>query len=395
MFTLDSKYGEVKVFAKTIEQEAIRQIINMANSPLGKDAHIRIMPDAHAGAGCTIGTTMRITDKVCPNLIGVDIGCGVDLMMLDGTIKYRLDELDKVIREWVPYGQRVQEHQVLSNSFFADNLYCWDKLKEETKFLATRALGSLGGGNHFIEAYNNDNICAISVHSGSRNIGYKVAQYYQKLAEKKLEKIKKEDLNKLIEAVPPCERKSFIKRYKEENPSVNKELAYLTGKDMEDYLHDMRFMQKFAIFNRKLILEIIKEEMHLTVSNIITSTHNYISEDNILRKGAISAKKEEILVIPMNMRDGILLCRGLGNKDWNESAPHGAGRLYSRSKAKELFSVEDYKASMGGIYSTCVNESTLDEAPFVYKEQKEIEEAIKPTVDVLEHLTPIYNFKAN
>lgn len=395
MFEINSKHGVVKVFATTIEDEAIGQITEMANSPLGENAHIRIMPDAHAGKGCTIGTTMRITDKVCPNLIGVDIGCGVDLMILNEKIKDRLPELDKVIRENIPYGMNVHEKQQVDEEYFSKNLYCWSELKKETKETAIRALGSLGGGNHFIEAYDNGIQGAISVHSGSRNIGYKVAQYYQNLAEKRLDKVNKEDFIKLLETIPPQERESFIKKYKEENPPVKKELAYLIGEDMEHYLHDMRFMQDFAIMNRLSILSTIKTEMKLPHSQIITSTHNYISDDNILRKGAISARRGELLVIPMNMRDGLLVCRGLGNEDWNNSAPHGAGRLYSRSKAKELFSVDDYRMSMEGIYTTCVNESTLDEAPFVYKDQKEIEEAIQPTVIVEDHLIPIYNFKAN
>lgn len=395
MFEINSKHEVVKVFATTIEDEAIGQIIEMANSPLGENAHIRIMPDAHAGKGCTIGTTMRITDKVCPNLIGVDIGCGVNLMVLNETIEDRLEELDKVIRENIPYGMNVHENPQINEEYFARNLYCWESLKKETKETAIRALGSLGGGNHFIEAYGGGTVGAISVHSGSRNIGYKVAQYYQNLAEKNLDKANREDFSELLKEVPPQDRESFIKKYKEENPPIKKDLAYLVGEEMEHYLHDMRFMQKFAELNRGTMLQIIQSWMGLSVSQVITSTHNYISDDNILRKGAISARRGELLVIPMNMRDGLLVCRGLGNEDWNNSAPHGAGRLYSRSKAKELFSVDDYRMSMEGIYTTCVNESTLDEAPFVYKDQKEIEEAIQPTVIVEDHLIPIYNFKAN
>lgn len=395
MFEINSKYGIVKVYAETIEDEAIGQIVEMANSPLGENAHIRIMPDAHTGAGCTIGTTMKITDKVCPNLIGVDIGCGVDLVVLNERIVNRLEELDKVIRENIPYGMNVHEDAQVDEEYFSKNLYCWKYLKNEAKENAVRALGSLGGGNHFIESYDNEGIGAISVHSGSRNIGYKVAQYYQNLAEKNLDKVNKEDFEKLLQTVPPQDRESFIKKYKEENPSIKKDLAYLTGEDMKDYLHDMRFIQKFAVENRKRMLNIISKTMNLSISQTITSTHNYISDDNILRKGAISAKKGELLVIPMNMREGLLVCEGLGNEDWNESAPHGAGRLYSRSKAKELFSVEEYQKSMEGIYTTCINEFTLDEAPFVYKDFKEIEQAIKPTVEIKRRLKPIYNFKAN
>jgi tRNA-splicing ligase RtcB len=395
MFEMNSKYGVVKVFATTIEDEAIGQITEMANSPLGENAHIRIMPDAHAGAGCTIGTTMKITDKVCPNLIGVDIGCGVDLMVLQGEIDERLPELDKIIRENIPYGMNVHEKQQLPEAYFSDNLFCWNKLDQRTKETAVRSLGTLGGGNHFIEAYGDGTTGAIAVHSGSRNIGYKVAAYYQKLAEKQLEQKVKVDFQKILQDVAPTERESFIRAYKEVNPSVKKDLAFLTGEDMENYLHDMRFMQNFAIMNRLTMLSTIRANLGEKSIQIISSTHNYISDNNILRKGAISAQRGELLVIPLNMRDGILVCRGLGNEDWNYSAPHGAGRLYSRSKAKELFSVEDYKMSMEGIYTTCVNASTLDEAPFAYKEAREIEEAIKPTVIIEDRMIPIYNFKAN
>lgn len=395
MFELSSKNGLVKVFAETIEEEAISQIISMANSPLGENAHIRIMPDAHAGAGCTIGTTMKITDKICPNLIGVDIGCGVDIVFLNGEIDKRLVELDKIIRENVPYGMNIHEEEQLDTEYFSKNLLCWDNLEQRTKEIATRSLGTLGGGNHFIEAYSKEGISAISVHSGSRNIGYKVAEYYQKLAEKQLKEKAEKDFKKTLQQVSPIDRESFIQNYKKRNSSIKKELAFLTGKDMENYLHDMRFMQEFASINRLNMLTVIQKFLNEKPIQIISSIHNYISDDNILRKGAISAKRGELLVIPMNMRDGLLVCRGLGNEDWNESAPHGAGRLYSRSKTKELFSVEEYKKSMEGIYTTCINKSTLDEAPFAYKNFEEIERAIKPTVIIEDRLIPIYNFKAN
>lgn len=394
MLSINSKYGEVKIFAETFEQEALGQVIELANSPLGENAHIRMMPDMHLGTGCCIGTTLKVTDKVCPGHVGVDIGCGVDLMILNEKIGNRLEELDKVIHNNIPCGMNVHYNPQIHEDYFARNLYCWSFLKRETKETAVRALGSLGGGNHFIEAYDGV-VGAISVHSGSRNIGYKVAQYYQNLAEKKFERVNKEEFTKLLKSVPSQERELFIKKYKEENPPTKKDLAYLVGEDMEHYLHDMRFMQRFAELNRGTMLQVIQSWMGLSISQVITSTHNYISEDNILRKGAISANRGQLLVIPMNMRDGLLVCRGLGNEDWNNSAPHGAGRLYSRSKAKELFSIEEYEESMEGIYTTCINESTLDEAPFVYKNFKEIEEAIQPTVIIEDRLIPIFNFKAN
>ena len=393
MFSLDSKYGEVKVYAETIEDEAIAQIVKMANSPLGENAHIRIMPDAHAGAGCTIGTTMLVTDKVCPNILGVDIGCGVDLVYIKEDFSNRLEELDQIIREKIPYGMSVHNKQISGEDFFSENLRCWDKLKKETKELATHSIGTLGGGNHFIEAYI-DEENALSVHSGSRNIGYKVAQYYQELAEKRIMQEGKDKFKEVLLTLPPQQREEFIRQYKEKE-TVDKELCYLTGEDMKDYLNDMYFMQYFATINREKILLTITKEMGLTRLNDIFSIHNYMDNDKVLRKGAIAAHQNQQLVIPLNMRDGILICEGKGNPDWNWSAPHGAGRLYSRSKAKELFSVEEYAEQMKGIFTTCVNEHTLDEAPFVYKDFKEIEKAIEPTVTILKRMKPIYNFKAN
>ena len=395
MFELSSKNGLVKVFAETIEEEAISQIISMANSPLGENAHIRIMPDAHAGAGCTIGTTMKITDKICPNLVGVDVGCGVTLEIFDNEIESRLDELDEIIRNYIPHGMNVHKEQKLNEAYFSRNLKCWNNLSKESRELALHSLGTLGGGNHFIEAYQNGKVSGIAVHSGSRNIGYKVATYYQKLAEKQLDQRMRVDFQETLKNIPPVEREAFILNYKKENSPVRKDLAFLTGEDMKDYLYDMYFLRNFAGDNRAEILAIIQKYLNLKLVRRIDSVHNYISDDKILRKGAISAKRGELLVIPMNMRDGLLVCRGLGNKDWNESAPHGAGRLYSRSKAKELFSVEEYKKSMEGIYTTCINKSTLDEAPFVYKNFEEIERAVKPTVVIEDRLIPIYNFKAN
>lgn len=383
----NTKYGDIIVYAKTIEQEAISQIIEMANSPLGENAHIRIMPDCHAGAGCVIGTTMRITDKVCPNLVGVDIGCGVDLIQTDIDFSNRLDELDAVIRNYIPFGMATHLDE---RPWDFHHLRCWEHLDKETKTRAMTALGTLGGGNHFIEAYENG---WLAVHSGSRNIGYKVADYYQRLAEKRVKEHNYTLLKEQIKSIEPIEREKWIKEHK---ISINRDLCYLTGADMEDYLHDVSVMQRFANDNRLSMLCEICNAMGGKVLQHINSIHNYIDIDNrILRKGAISAQRGQTLVIPLNMRDGLLLCRGKGNPDWNCSAPHGAGRLYSRSKAKEVFTVEEYARQMEGIYSSCINESTLDEAPFVYKDYEEIMECIEPTVEIISRLIPIFNFKAN
>lgn len=377
----------MKIFAKTVEKEAIEQINKMANSPLGKNAHIRIMPDCHAGAGCVIGTTMRITDKVCPNLVGVDIGCGVDYVETNIDFSARLEELDAVIRENIPHGMNV--HKTMQTYDFSE-LRCWDKLKKETREYAMLSLGTLGGGNHFIEAYDN---CGLAVHSGSRNIGWRVAEYYQKLAEKKCLHEQHQNLMEEMKAIEPRLRSEWLKQ---RQLNIDKELCFLTGEDMQDYLHDVAIMQKFANDNRKKMLDVIVSKMGGKIIEHINSIHNYIDVENmILRKGAISAQDGEILVIPLNMRDGLLICKGKGNPDWNFSAPHGAGRLYSRKKAKELFTVEDYAKSMQGIFTTCINEETLDEAPFAYKDYMEIMECIEPTVDIINRLVPIFNFKAN
>lgn len=387
MLYLDTKYDDVYVYAKTVEQEAISQIIKMANSPLGENAHIRIMPDCHAGAGCVIGTTMKITDKVCPNLVGVDIGCGVDLVKTNIDFSTRLEELDAAIRKFIPFG--MNNHETEQDWDFS-NLHCWQYLDKETKFKAKTALGTLGGGNHFIEAYKDG---WLSVHSGSRNIGYKVASYYQHLAEKRIKEHNYRLLHEEMLSVEPKQREQWLKEHK---ITVDKDLCYLTGEDLKNYLHDVAIMQNFANDNRLTMLKKIVNALSGKIEEHINSIHNYIDVENmILRKGAISAQKDEVLVIPLNMRDGLLLCRGKGNPEWNYSAPHGAGRLYSRSEAKQLFTVEEYASEMSGIFSTCINYSTLDEAPFAYKDYEEIMECIEPTVDILNRLIPIFNFKAS
>ncbi len=387
MLTYNTKYGDVTIYAETVEQEAISQILAMSNSPLGENAHVRIMPDCHAGAGCTIGTTMRITDKVCPNLVGVDIGCGVDLVKTNIDFKECLDELDAAIRSQVPFGMNVHDKE---QPWDFEQLLCWKDLNSDTKICACRSLGSLGGGNHFIEAYADG---WLSVHSGSRNIGYKVASHYQHLAKRSIKEYNRKLIQEQLKEIEPVQREQWLKTHK---LFVSRELSFLVGEEMQAYLHDVKVMQKFANDNRTTMLKHIVEAMHGEIEYHISSIHNYIDTENmILRKGAISAQKGETLVIPLNMRDGLLICRGKGNEDWNYSAPHGAGRLYSRSRAKELFTVEEYQEQMQGIYSTCVNHSTLDEAPFVYKDFEEIMLCIEPTVDILERLIPIYNFKAS
>ena len=383
----NTKYGEIFIYAKTVEQDAISQIMEMANSPLGENAHIRIMPDCHAGAGCVIGTTMKITDKVCPNLVGVDIGCGVDLVKTNIDFASRLEELDASIRKYVPFG--IETHEKEKHWDF-EELLCWEYLDKESRIRAKTSLGTLGGGNHFIEAYKGG---ALSVHSGSRNIGYKVADYYQKLAAKRIKERNYSLTKEKIKDIPASEREKWLAKNR---VHVSDDLCFLTGTDMENYLHDVAVMQRFARDNREAMLRAITSAMGGEIKERISSVHNYIDTENMyLRKGAIAAEEGRFLVIPLNMKDGLLVCRGKGNPEWNFSAPHGAGRLYSRSMAKDLFTVEEYEAEMAGIFSTCVNASTLDEAPFVYKNYLEIMDCIEPTVDIIERLIPIFNFKAS
>ena len=357
---INTKNGIVKIFAKTIEEEAIEQITNLANSELGENANIRIMPDVHAGKGCTIGTTMLITDKVCPNLVGVDIGCGVLLAQTDLNFRKLLPKLDHIIKTKVPNGFNVHDKP----NYDVPYLNCHRSFTEKNLNTFSRSLGTLGGGNHFIEAYEDG---YIAIHTGSRNLGNVVAQLYQKIAEEK------------------C-------------PQMPKGLGYLTDEDMDNYLADMDTVQAFAKLNRAKILDTVIAELGGRIISTVDTIHNYIelgAEDTILRKGSISAKLGEIISIPLNMRDGLLICQGKGNIDWNCSAPHGAGRLYSRKKAKANFKIEDYQMSMQGIYSSCISQSTIDEAPFAYKDCQEIMKLIQSTATIIRHLTPIYNFKAN
>ena len=384
---LNTKHGELHIFAETVDQETISQVLEMANSPLGENAHIRIMPDCHAGTGCVIGTTMKVTDKVCPNLVGVDIGCGVDLVKTNIDFQSRLEELDGVIRKHIPYGMSTHEEE---QPWDFSELYCWSHLSHEAKIRAKTALGTLGGGNHFIEAYKDG---WLSVHSGSRNIGYKVAEFYQNLAVKQMTENNQRLLREELMQIEPQLRQQWLAEHK---VSVPKDLCYLTGEAMQAYLHDIKIMQDFANANRRKMLSTIVKAMGGRIVGEISSIHNYIDvEHGILRKGAISAQEGETLVIPLNMKDGVLICCGKGNEEWNCSAPHGAGRLYSRSKAKEFFTVEEYAMEMEGIFSTCINESTLDEAPFAYKDYREIMRAIQPTVEITQRLLPIFNFKAS
>lgn len=360
---IKGKHNTAIVFTDNIEKDTIEQIRTLCDQEFVKDSKIRIMPDVHFGIGCTIGTTMTIQDKVVPNLVGVDIGCGVEVVKLKDT-HIELEKLDQLIYKKIPSGFNIRKTPHAYNQWIAI-----DDLKYKNKMDINRArlsVGTLGGGNHFIELNKDSegNIYLV-VHSGSRNIGNQVASHYQKEATK-------------------INRKG-----------VAKTLEYLEGALFDDYIHDMKIMQEYATVNRKAITDEIIQGMGFGVVERFTTIHNYIDTENmILRKGAVSSKKDELFLIPINMRDGSIICRGKGNPDWNFSAPHGAGRVMSRREAKSSLDLGNYKKTMQGIYTTSVSRQTLDEAPAAYKPIDEIVENTADTLEIVDRIIPIYNFKA-
>ena len=380
-----------KIFAKTIENEALSQIINLCNNDAYSNNKIRVMPDCHAGKGCTIGTTIQLTDKVTPNLVGVDISCSILVChILQKDIN--LEKLDEIINKYIPSGFSI--HEKALTDFNLRGLKCYNVVDND---MALRSIGSLGGGNHFIEIdKDDDGNNYLVIHSGSRNLGVRVCKYYQELAISKLSdnsELVKETIQRLKNDNRTSEICSELSKLSKNK--VDKDLAYVEGDDFNDYIHDMKIIQNYAHENRLMIADIIKEYMNFTYIDCFETLHNYIDTDNmILRKGAVSAQLGERMIIPMNMRDGSLICIGKGKEDWNYSAPHGAGRIMSRSKAKKNIEIDEFKESMNGIYSTSVCNSTIDESPMAYKPMGEIIECIKDTVDIIKIIKPIYNFKA-
>ena len=368
MIEIKGTDGEGKVFTNDLEQSASGQIKALCEQPFITGSKIRIMPDVHAGKGCTIGTTMTIGEYVVPNLVGVDIGCGMLTVQLEEK-RLNLPELDSFIRQNIPYGRDVRERSHRSHGRIdLEELRCYKKVDTRK---AKESLGTLGGGNHFIEVDKDDegNLYLV-IHTGSRNLGLRVAELYQK--------------------------KAYNAVGGRQQTEVPYELAYLTGEEKDDYLYDMAFMQRFAELNRSIIKEVILGGLKLHEADSFSTIHNYIDTDAmILRKGAVSAKKDERLLIPMNMRDGSLICTGLGNEDWNCSAPHGAGRKFGRKDAENSFTVSEFKKQMEGIYTTSVSQDTLDECPMAYKPMDEILAHISDTVRVERIIHPIYNFKAS
>lgn len=397
MIELKGKFAEAKVFTDVVDNESISQVINLLNQPYVEGSKVRMMPDIHAGAGCTIGTTMTIKDKICPNLVGVDIGCGMETIRIKET-HIEPQKLDKVIRANIPSGFEIRSvpHRYAKDIDLSD-LHCAKRVNTNRAY---NSIGTLGGGNHFIEANKDEtgNIYIV-VHSGSRHLGLEIANFYQESAYKSLTSYSKEEIDAAITQLKESGRQkeiqNILKEMKAKKSPVPKPLAYVEGDMFERYLHDMKIAQKFASLNRQAMMDIIVKEMGLHVVEQFTTIHNYIDVDNmILRKGSVSAKDGERLIIPINMRDGSLICTGKGNSDWNYSAPHGAGRLMSRSAAKETFTVSEFKKQMEGIFTTSVNRSTLDECPMAYKSIEDIVGNIEPTVSIDAILKPIYNFKA-
>lgn len=384
-----------KLFANNYDAESINQIREM--SLQNKDSKVRIMPDYHGGKGCVIGTTMLLQDKVNPSHTGVDIGCGVSVYQL-GVKDINLEQLDNIIRNNIPHGTNVN----------SKNKHSLDiGFEKELKDMLSRlnisedrvfsSIGTLGGGNHYIEiGSDSEGVLFLTVHSGSRNLGVQVAKYYQNLAYKSYEnKVKFEKEGIIKNTLDKSKIQEKLANFKTSYPNYYSE--YLFGEDLTNYIKDVITTTKYAEINRICMIKTILNNLGLSFDKnmFFQSIHNYIDANKVLRKGAISAKLGEKVVIPINMRDGMIIGIGLGNEDWNQSAPHGAGRLYSRSKAKEEFTLDEFRETMNGVYTTCVNTNTLDESPMAYKSLDDILECIHETVEVVEVIKPIYNFKSN
>ncbi len=394
MIELQGKYNTAKLFSDTAEQYTLAQIINLLNQEFTAGSRIRVMPDAHAGAGCTIGTTMTIRDKIVPNLVGVDIGCGMETAVLQDE-RIELPKLDKAIHQYIPAGfdTRKEPHH-FAGEIDLKRLRC---AKHVNLGRAELSLGTLGGGNHFIELdRDEEGKLYLVVHTGSRNLGKQVAEHYQDAAAKELARRSK-DAQALISTLKKEGRETEIQAELKKIGAhkVDRTLAFVEGTLFDDYLHDMAIVQRYADLNRRAIVKELEKRVKFKIAQQFTTVHNYIDlASMVLRKGAISALAGERVLIPMNMRDGSLICIGKGNEDWNFSAPHGAGRLMSRSAAKQSITLTQFEKAMEGIYSSTVNKSTIDEAPQAYKPMEEIVANIGETADIVKTIKPIYNFKA-
>ena len=388
---------DLKIFTQNIEPIALNQIYTLLSQPSFANEKVRIMPDVHAGAGCVVGFTSTMSDKIIPNLIGVDIGCGMLTVKLTQK-NIDLKKLDDFIKEKIPAGSNYLKE--VDGEDLINSLYCKNQLRNMERLLGS--IGTLGGGNHFIEIdKNNFGELFLVIHTGSRNLGMQVAKIYQNLAIESCKKVSEEERDFLIKELKSQNRtaeipdalKALTEKYAYKTKIPN-DLCYLDGINMQKYLHDMKICQEFAVRNRKKISTKILKYLGEGKCEQFETVHNFIDDYNVIRKGAVPAHLGKKLLIPLNMRDGCLICEGLGNEDWNFSAPHGAGRLFSRGEAKKLISLTDFIKSMEGIYTTTADESTIDESPMAYKPMQEIINLISPTVKIVETIKPIYNFKA-
>lgn len=434
MFEIEGKYNKAKVFATVVENECISQITEICNQKWLEGCQISIMPDTHAGKGATIGTTIKLKDKVSPSLVGVDISCGMLAVEIPKSLNLNLEKIDKFINDNIPAGFEVNKENFKGIYYgFIKNLKCYDKLKNIDHI--EKSLGSLGSGNHFLEI-NESNIGQryLVVHSGSRNLGKQVADIYQDIADEHCNRtisernlLKKELIKKLKDQGKSNEIQKALEEFNKQNTKkklLAHDLCYLEGQDMKDYLHDCLICNRYASLNRRIIVQRILdfivedngykncavwideyqahqfefgfENNQIDIRSYGWETiHNYIGDDNILRKGAISAQQGEKVIIPINMRDGSIIGIGKGNPDYNYSGPHGAGRLMSRKTAKDSITLKDFEDTMKSVYTSSVCQSTVDESPMAYKGIDDILENIADSVEVLDIVKPIYNFKAH
>ena len=382
MFDIVGKYNSATVYAKIVDNESYAQVLAMCNIEELKNCKIKMMPDMHAAEGCTVGTSITIDDKINPSYVGSDIGCGMQVYKLsDSEIDFRL--FDRCVRDYIPSGAAIYQKATSGiRQIPLEDLYCYDTVQHD---IVARSFGTLGGGNHFIEIDKSiDGYYYLIIHSGSRRLGKDVAQYHQKAAYFAMNEISPEHAFKKGMKIGDIDSK------------VQFGNCFLTGEYLEKYLHDMNIAVQYADLSRKQMGETLINQLGLNIEESFATIHNYIDiEDGVLRKGSVSAKKGELLIIPINMRDGCLICKGKGNADWNYTAPHGSGRMMKRSDAKVSISLEEYKEAMKGVFSTSVNESTLDESPMAYRSIEDIVDVVEPTVEIIDITTPVYNFKAS
>lgn len=397
MIDIKGKYTTAKITIDNFESELVSQVMKLANHTAFTNKSIVLMPDCHVGKGSCVGFTSELdktTPQIIPNVIGVDIGCGILSVNIGDTLPIPIEEIDIIIQDIIPMGFNVN-----SKPKTRINKGIYEPLSKKVGADYNRVLlgiGSLGGGNHFCEiGIDSKNNYWITVHTGSRNLGKCICDYHQKKAEKYISDIASVPVEQFKKIYPKEEIEQRIKEFNINKPKVDKELCYIEGIHAHEYIEDMKLAQDYSSLNRKTIIETIITAIPVTVYDSIESIHNFIDfEDNIIRKGAIRSYKGERMIIPFNMKDGILICEGKSNKEWNYSAPHGAGRIMSRSKAKETVTLDEFKKSMNGVYSTCISESTIDESPMAYKDPNMIEEAIKDTCTIIDRIKPILNIKA-